>query len=287
MLCLTSGASYIQYQPIVSIKTYSPNCWQHITNTIIHFQKCTFPNLVPEGHTETIQLTFITQVLAWYIQYQHIYSTDTYSPNCWQHISNTNKHFRNCTLPNPVPEGHTETLQLTFSAQVLAWYIQYQYIYSTDTYSPNCWQHISNINIYMWLTCTPQIVGSISPIQIYNFKLIFLPPVLAWYIQYQYIIQVPCIPQIVGSIYPIQNFNLKNVHPPTLRQFWWKLLKDTTTGGDTRTECLRTACNNCPKVYIVVWHYPPWLGKEHSNRVQHSNHSQTPKLTFTPQVFAS
>jgi len=183
--------------------------------------------------------------------------------------------------------NHSQTPKLTFIAQVLAWYIQYQYIYSTDTYSPNCWQHISNINIYMWLTCTPQIVGSISPIQIYNFKLIFLPPVLAWYIQYQYIIQVPCIPQNVGSIYPIQSFNLKNVHPPTLRQFWWKLLKDTTTGGDTRTECLRTACNNCPKVYIVVWHYPPWLGKEHSNRVQHSNHSQTPKLTFTPQVFAS
>ena len=65
-------ASYIQCQPIFSIKTYSPNCWQHITSTIIHFQKCTFLNLVPEGHTETIQLTFITQVLAWYIQYQHM-----------------------------------------------------------------------------------------------------------------------------------------------------------------------------------------------------------------------
>ena len=67
---------------IYSSQVCSPNCWQHITNTIIHFQKCTFPNLVPEGHTETIQLTFITQVLAWYIQYQHIYSTDIYSPNC-------------------------------------------------------------------------------------------------------------------------------------------------------------------------------------------------------------
>ena len=36
-----------------------------------------------------LQLTFIPQLLARYIQYQHIYSTDTYSPNCLQHIFNT------------------------------------------------------------------------------------------------------------------------------------------------------------------------------------------------------
>ena len=40
------------------------------------FQKCTFPHPVPEGHTETHQLKFIPQVLAWYIQCQAIYSTD-------------------------------------------------------------------------------------------------------------------------------------------------------------------------------------------------------------------
>ena len=44
--------------------------------TIYIFQKCTFPNPVPEGHTEILQLTFILQLLAWYIQYQHTYSTD-------------------------------------------------------------------------------------------------------------------------------------------------------------------------------------------------------------------
>ena len=43
------------------------------------FQKCTFPHPVPEGHTETHQLKYIPQVLAWYIQYQGIYSTDLYS----------------------------------------------------------------------------------------------------------------------------------------------------------------------------------------------------------------
>ena len=54
-------------------------------------------------------------------------------------------------IPNPVPEGHTETLQLTVIPQVLAWYILYQHIYSTDIYSPNGWQHISNTkyNIFM------------------------------------------------------------------------------------------------------------------------------------------
>ena len=59
---------------------------------------------------ETIQFTFIPQVLAWYIQYEQVYSTDIYSPNCWQHISNTNMHFYKCTLPNRVPEAHTEPL---------------------------------------------------------------------------------------------------------------------------------------------------------------------------------
>ena len=41
---------------------------------------------MPEGHKETLQLTFIPQVLAWYIHYQGIYSTDFYFPNCWYHI---------------------------------------------------------------------------------------------------------------------------------------------------------------------------------------------------------
>ena len=50
------------------------------------FQKITFPHPVPEGHTETHQLKFIPQVLACYIQYQAIYSTDLYFPNCWYHI---------------------------------------------------------------------------------------------------------------------------------------------------------------------------------------------------------
>ena len=121
--------------------------WIHVSNTNIHFQNWTFPNPVPEGHKETLQLTFSPKVLAWYIQYQHIYST-IYSPNCWHHISNANIHIQNCTFPYPVPEGHKETIQLTFVPKVLAWYIQYQHIFWSDTYSPSCWHRISNTDIH-------------------------------------------------------------------------------------------------------------------------------------------
>ena len=107
------------------------------------------PNPVPEGHTETLQLTVIPQVLAWYIQYQHIYSTDIFSPNCWQHISNTNIYFHKSTFQTLCPKGTQEPSNLQSSLK--------------------CWHDISNINIYIQLTYTPQMVGSIYPIQIYIF----------------------------------------------------------------------------------------------------------------------
>ena len=85
----------------------SPKCWPVISNIKIYFNchrlptllaayikyKCSLSNPVPEGHTETLLLTFIPQMLAWYIQYQHIYPTELYSPNCWQPISNTTGYF--------------------------------------------------------------------------------------------------------------------------------------------------------------------------------------------------
>ena len=143
----------------------------------------TQPNPAPEGRTETLQLTFFPQVLAWYIQYQNIYSK-MYIPqpcarraqrNPTSHIDPPSvgmiysiptyifKNVHSPTLrpkgaqkpptyiqplsvgiiypiptyifnwhifPNPAPEGRTETLQLTFIPQVLAWYIQYQHITS-------------------------------------------------------------------------------------------------------------------------------------------------------------
>ena len=90
--------------------------------------------------------------------------------------------------------------------------------------SPKCWHDISNI-IYIQLTYTPQIVGSIYPIQIYILKTL---------------IPQPCVrrvhrnpptyihPPIVGMIYPIPTYIFnshilqynytfsKNVHSPTL-----------------------------------------------------------------------
>ena len=112
----------------------SPKCWPVISNIKIYFNchrlptllaayikyKCSLSNPVPEGHTETLLLTFIPQMLAWNIQYQHIFSTVTCSQNCWQHISNTNMYSHKCSLHNPVPEGHSETLWLTFIPQMFA-----------------------------------------------------------------------------------------------------------------------------------------------------------------------
>ena len=71
-----------------------------------------------------------------------------------QHIYSTNTYSKNVHSPTPVPEGHTETHQLKFIPQVLACYIQYQAIYSTDLYFPNCWYHIKilvyNFNLYIF-----------------------------------------------------------------------------------------------------------------------------------------
>ena len=86
----------------------SPKCWHDIFNANIYIQKCIFPNPAPEGRTETLQLTFLPQVLAWYIQYQH--------------------YIQKCIFPHPAPEGRTETLQLTFIPQVLKLYVGIEYI---------------------------------------------------------------------------------------------------------------------------------------------------------------
>ena len=82
--------------------------WHDISNTNIYFLLKYIPQTV--GCVSPIQIcilknlysptlsnnTFLLQGLAWYIQYQYIYSTDCI----------------NCMFPNPAPEGWTETLQL-------------------------------------------------------------------------------------------------------------------------------------------------------------------------------
>ena len=76
--------------------------------------------------------------------------------------------------------------------KLLASYIQYKYRISKYVHSPTlcpkgtqkpsnlhsspmCWHDISNINIYLQVTYTPQIVGIIYPIQIYISKYVHSP----------------------------------------------------------------------------------------------------------------
>ena len=51
-----------------------PNCWQCISNINVYSSKSTFPHPAPEGRTNTLQLTYISQLLAQYIQYLCIMS---------------------------------------------------------------------------------------------------------------------------------------------------------------------------------------------------------------------
>ena len=92
----------------------------------------------PEGHTETFQLTYVPQVLAEYIQYQYILILDIYWIYMNVELTNISKLLAAYSIqmyisPSRAPEGHTETLQLTYIPQLLAEYIhiQYQFIYST------------------------------------------------------------------------------------------------------------------------------------------------------------
>ena len=84
---------------------YSTDTWSPIQR---------FPDPAPEGRTDTLQLSYIPQMLAKYIQYKYMYSTDTCSP-----IER---------FPNPAPEGRTDNPQLSYIPQMLAEYIQYKYM---------------------------------------------------------------------------------------------------------------------------------------------------------------
>ena len=91
---------------------YSPKVGRLYPLQIYIFQNNS-PNPTPEGRTETLQLTYVPQVLAEYIQYQYIYSTYKY-----YHIISSIYPCK-CQFP----------LQLTYIPQVLEEYIQYQYLY--------------------------------------------------------------------------------------------------------------------------------------------------------------
>ena len=61
-----------------------PNCWQCISNINVYSSKSTFPHPAPQGRTNTLQLTYISQLLAEYIQYLCIMSYNFLGmvPNC-------------------------------------------------------------------------------------------------------------------------------------------------------------------------------------------------------------
>ena len=84
-------------------------------------QKIYFPQ--PEGHTETFQLTYVPQVLAEYIQYQYILKLDIYWIYMNVELTNIHKLLAAYSIqmyisPSRAPEGHTETLQLTYIPQL-------------------------------------------------------------------------------------------------------------------------------------------------------------------------
>ena len=99
--------------------------------------------------------------------------------------------------------------------------------------SHKCWHHISNINLYFQLKRTPQIFGSIYPIQINSSKIVRSPTLCPKGTQKpsnlhsspkcrhdisntNIYIQMIHTPQIFGSIYPIQINSSKIVRSPTL-----------------------------------------------------------------------
>ena len=132
---------------------------------------------------------FISQVMAWYIQYQHIYSTDTYS--------------KKVHSPTPVPEGHKGTHQFKLTPQVLAWYIQYQHIYSTDTYSKN--------------------VHSPTPVPEGHTEthwIKFIPQVSAWYIQYQHIYSTDTYSKMGHSPTPVPEGHTETLWDIEDRRHW-------------------------------------------------------------------
>ena len=158
-------------------------------------------------------------------------------------------------IPNPVSEGHTETLQLTVIPQVLAWYIQYQQI-STNCVSTSACD--SRVNCIVWCDIIPPWLGRravravrravravrravrtvrraehSSRVQ-HSSRTVFIPT---------YIYRCDIIPPWLGK-----EHSIRVQHP-------------------SRTVFIPTYIYGCDII-------PLWLGKEHSNCVRHANHSQ-------------
>ena len=125
--------------------------------------------------------------------------------SCWRHKYNTNTYFVKCIFPNPAPEGCTETVLLTCIPQVLAWYIQYQHIFSKLLAANIRYKYIF-LKMYIPQLCArrahrnpptyiyPPNVGMIYPIPTHIFNWLIFPKLLAAHIQCKYTFSKMYIP---------------------------------------------------------------------------------------------
>ena len=127
---------------------------------------------MPEGHKETLQLTFIPQVLAWYIHYQQIYSTNIYFP---KYIISQNIYF-----PTLCPKGTRKPSNLHSS--------------------PKCWHDISITKVFIQLTYISQIVGTIYEYWYTILTFIYIPKNCSIYTIHIYIVFKFFIPSVFKNI---------------------------------------------------------------------------------------
>merc|ERR1711863_191548 len=128
----------------------SPKCWHDISNINIYIQLTYTPQMV--GSIYPIQIYIFINVHAHPCARRAHRNPPTYShpPSVGMiYPISTYIYFHKCTLQTLCPKGTQKPSNLQSS--------------------PKCWHDISNINIYIQLTYTPQIIGSIYPIQIYIF----------------------------------------------------------------------------------------------------------------------
>ena len=113
--------------------TYSPKIvWSKYQKQIYILKYIYSPTLRPKGKQKLPNFTFIPPTVC--MMYPtRIYIKLTYIPQIVGSIYSIQIYIST--------KLYSPTLQLQL---VLAWYIKYQNIYSTDIFSPSCWLHISN-----------------------------------------------------------------------------------------------------------------------------------------------
>ena len=125
------------------------------------------------------------------------------APKCWHDIYNINIYLPVTYIPQIV--GIIYLIQIYISKNVHSPNLCPKGTQKPSNLhsSPKCWHDISNINIYIQLTYTPQMVGSIYPIQIYIFIKVHSKPCARRAHRNPPIYSHP---SSVGMIYPISTY---------------------------------------------------------------------------------